>query len=260
MERCAICDFVIDPDEAHVHVRCHANAVSVLSDEIEKLKQDVEREKRKAAAWRNRAKQYLKQVELLERAPICEPFTGQIFSLSGEDDRYPKYQGSPRLIVPRTEAQLVDDFGTVICGPLPQEEILHINPYQVIFDFYNTLGLIKHRKLTKEMRAAIDVARRRGEYSWDDLRMLLDRHAKVVKATAGNKEFAVPARSLTEFFGQKVAGGTALICSEYADDGAKWRRYKDGNPSKKADSRQRSAFERPVGNLDHLALDPFADE
>ncbi len=204
MERCAICDFVVDPDEAHVHVRCHANAVSVLADKIEKLELEIKKAQIEAAVWKKKAGQYLQRAEIAE---------------------------------------------------MPEG-----NPYQEVFDFYNTLGLIKHRKLTKEMRAAIDVARRRGEYSWDELRMLLDRHAKVVRMTANNGPYAVPARSLAEFFGQKVAGSTVLICSEYANGGAKWRRYKDGNPSTKADSRQRSAFERPVGNLDHLALDPFADE
>jgi hypothetical protein len=77
------------------------------------------------------------------------------------------------------------------------------------------------------MRSAIDTAKRRGGYSWDELKTMLERHAYVVKLTAGT-EYRVPMRGITTFFGQKVYQGTALICSEYADDGAKWLRYKDG--------------------------------
>lgn len=99
------------------------------------------------------------------------------------------------------------------------------NPYQKLFDYYISLGLVKHRKLTGEMRAAIDVARRRGGYTWEELAKLLYRHALIVKLSADDGEYAVRPRGLAEFFGQKVYGGTMLICSEYADDGAKWLRY-----------------------------------
>lgn len=104
--------------------------------------------------------------------------------------------------------------------------------HQSIFDHYLKLGLIKHKALTREMVNAIDIARRRGGWSWDELKTMLDRHAEVVKITAGNGEYAVRPRGITEFFGQKVKDGTALICSEYADDGTKWQLYKDGNPHK----------------------------
>ena len=102
--------------------------------------------------------------------------------------------------------------------------------YQNLFDYYNTLGLTKHRKLTPEMKKAIDRAQHMGCYSWDDLKTLLDRHAYIVKLTADKGDFKVQKRTLTEFFGQKVNDGSMLICSEYADDGPKWLKYKDGNP------------------------------
>lgn len=101
------------------------------------------------------------------------------------------------------------------------------SPYQKLFDYYLSLGLVKHRSLTGEMRAAIDVARRRGKYSWADLAKLLYRHALIVKLSEGDGEYAVHKRGIGEFFGQKVCGGTMLICSEYADDGAKWLRYQE---------------------------------
>jgi len=104
--------------------------------------------------------------------------------------------------------------------------------HQSIYDHYLTLGLIKHKALSREMINAIDIARRRGGFTWEQLKTMLGRHAQIVKLTASNGEFAVRPRGITEFFGQKVKDGTALICSEYADDGAKWQLYKNGNPHK----------------------------
>lgn len=137
-----------------------------------------------------------------------------------------------------------------------------------IFDYYLSLGLIKHRALTPEMRNAINVARRRGGYTWDDLKLLLSRHAQIVKLTAGDREFAVRPRGIGEFFGQKVSNGTCLICSEYADDGAKWLRYKDGKPQQRAVPQRDNLnigakpnyYARPIENYDHLAVDLFAED
>lgn len=133
--------------------------------------------------------------------------------------------------------------------------------HREIFEHYNSLGLIKHRDLTPEMRSAMDVARRRGGYDWDDLKTLITRHAHVVEITASN-EYPVRPRPITEFFGRKVYNGIALICSEYADDGAKWLLYKDGNAVKRSDTPKREPWERPIvpGQYDHLYTDPFADE
>ena len=116
-----------------------------------------------------------------------------------------------------------------------------IDPYKNLFDHYMSLDLVKHRAITTEMRNAIDTARRRGGYDWDQLKTMLDRHAQIVELTAGNGNYKVKMRPLVEFFGQKVQGGTALICSEYADDGAKWLWYKDGNPKRVASKQDDNA-------------------
>lgn len=132
--------------------------------------------------------------------------------------------------------------------------------YREIFEYYNRLGLIKHRKLTPEMRSAIDIARRRGDYEWDMLITLLNRHKQIVDLTAGN-EYPVRPRPLAVFFGQRVHNGSMLICSEYADDGAKWLLYKDGNPGKRSTAAaRREEFERPVENYDHLAVNLFEED
>ena len=104
--------------------------------------------------------------------------------------------------------------------------------HQQVYDHYMTLGLVKHRKLSREMCNAIDTAQRRGDYTLEEMKTMLDRHDMIVKASAKDGEFAVRPRPITEFFGQKVRDGTALICSEYADDGAKWRRYLEGEYGK----------------------------
>lgn len=134
--------------------------------------------------------------------------------------------------------------------------------YQGLFDFYLSLDLIKHKELTPEMKNAIDTARRRGKYSWDMLKTMLERHAYVVKLTKGQGQYEVQKRSITKFFGQRIQGGQELICSEYADDGAKWLRYKDGLQQQGRASptdRLHGYFERPTENYDHLAVDPFAE-
>lgn len=100
-----------------------------------------------------------------------------------------------------------------------------VDRHKELYEYYCSLGLVRHRSLTREMKNAMDVARRRGEYTWKDLKTLLYRHSMVVKLSKGDGEYAVKPRGIAEFFGQKVSGGTCLICSEYADDGKKWLRY-----------------------------------
>lgn len=99
--------------------------------------------------------------------------------------------------------------------------------YQSLFDYYLSLDLIKHKKLTQQMRNAIDVAKRRCSYTFDNMKELLRRH-EVVVAASEKDECPVPKRGITEFFGQKAYQATHLICSEYDDDGVKWRRYQAG--------------------------------
>lgn len=102
-------------------------------------------------------------------------------------------------------------------------------PYKLLFDHYLSLGLIKHRRFTPEMKNAIDIAKHRGGYNFEDLTELLNRHALIVEASRNDGDYAVRQRGIAEFFGQKVRDGTSLICSEYSDDGAKWRRYQNGD-------------------------------
>lgn len=155
--------------------------------------------------------------------------------------------------------------GTDLPDSPPDENSNVKNHHRQLYDHYMTLGLVKHKAFTPEMRNAINTARRRGNYDWDTLKVLLDRHAKVVKLTAGNGQYAVKPRTITDFFGQRVHGGTALICSEYADDGAKWLMYQNGNAQQNRGSPERVGakpvyYERQTENYDHLAINFFSDD
>ncbi len=134
-----------------------------------------------------------------------------------------------------------------------------VDKHKALYDYYLTLGLVAHKKFTPEMKNAMDTARRRCKCSFEDMKLWLYRHAEIVKLSA-KSEYEVPKRGLVEFFGQSVYKGTALICSEYADDGAKWLRYKDGNPNVRKNAKKHFENERPTGNYDHLAVDLFSDE
>ena len=113
----------------------------------------------------------------------------------------------------------------MMLGAQDDSEGTETDPYQALYDYYGGLSLVKHRMLTTEMKNAIDIARRRGGYTWKELATLAYRHSLIVKLSQGDGEYAVKPRGIAEFYGQKVVGGTCLICSEYADDGAKWLRY-----------------------------------
>jgi phage replication O-like protein O len=95
----------------------------------------------------------------------------------------------------------------------------------VIFDYYISLDLKKHKTFTKAMKDSINKAMKENKYSIEDCKTLLLRHDKVVKATK-NLEYPITIRGLDEFFGQKVFKATHLICSEYEEGGKYYDKYK----------------------------------
>lgn len=104
-------------------------------------------------------------------------------------------------------------------------------PYQEVYDYYLSLGLIKHKEYTNVMKNAIQSAMKTNKYTIEDCKTLLERHKKVVEITKKN-EYPVKARPLIVFFGQKVANAKHLICSEYEEGGTKYEIYlnpKGGN-------------------------------
>jgi hypothetical protein len=113
-----------------------------------------------------------------------------------------------------------------------EEEIEDIFSYQKIFDNYTSKkNLVNHKKLTDEMKKAIDVARKRLEIESDqEMCILIDRHSLLVEETKNNGQYAIRKRGIKEFFGQKVKDATHLICSEYQDDGSKWVKYDEDRP------------------------------
>ncbi len=87
-----------------------------------------------------------------------------------------------------------------------------------VFDYYLSLGLIKHKKYTPAMDMAIKTAMKNNGYTVEDCKKLLDRHKQTVEATKGT-QYPVRARPLHEFFGQKAYQAKHLICAEYEEGG-----------------------------------------
>jgi len=93
-----------------------------------------------------------------------------------------------------------------------------------VYDHYQTLGLINHRSYTADMQRAIESAMKNNHYDIDYCKTLLDRHKQVVEITK-TSDYKVKARSLYEFFGQKVFGAKNLICSEYEEGGKLFEKH-----------------------------------
>lgn len=89
--------------------------------------------------------------------------------------------------------------------------------YQEIFDYYLSLDLINHKKLTNDMKKGIDKAIKELSLDIEEMKRMLKRHSDKVRETK-NGDYPIKVRSLSEFYGQKKFGGTSLICSDYLDD------------------------------------------
>lgn len=90
--------------------------------------------------------------------------------------------------------------------------------YKLVYDYYLTLGLVKHRAYTNDISKAIKKAMTDNKYDIEYCKLLLDRHKEVTEITKKNEK-PVRVRGLTQFFGQKAYNATHLICSEYEEGG-----------------------------------------
>lgn len=86
--------------------------------------------------------------------------------------------------------------------------------HEYVFEHYLTLNLVNHRTLTEQMKKSMDKAIKELNCDFDYLVTLLDRHKEDVEKTKGTL-YQVKPRTIDEFFGQKIHGGTSLICSKY---------------------------------------------
>jgi len=93
------------------------------------------------------------------------------------------------------------------------------NIYTNIFNYYLSLNLIKHKQLTPAIKKAIDLAIKENKYTLDEMKELIDRHKAVTESTKNDGKYAIKVRELKTFFGQKIQGGTALICTQYEEGG-----------------------------------------
>jgi hypothetical protein len=126
-----------------------------------------------------------------------------------------------------------------------------ITDYKSLYDYYLTLNLIKHKNYTDAMRSAIKKAIKENKYTLEDCKVLLERHSKVVKLTK-KSDYKVKARGLDVFFGQKVSGGTNLICSEYEEGGNKYETH--------LRNKKESKYIPVEGNVYYVDKEPTEDE
>jgi predicted phage replisome organizer len=106
-----------------------------------------------------------------------------------------------------------------------KEKIIPFN-YQELFDYYVSLDLINHKKLSTEIKDAMKSVK--DKYTFDELKLMIQRHSLVVDKSKGDT-YPVTKRTLITFFTQKAGktAGSPLICSEYLDDGIKWINYQN---------------------------------
>ena len=100
--------------------------------------------------------------------------------------------------------------------------------YKLVYDYYLSLGLIKHREYTNDISKAIKKAITDNKYDIEFCKVLLDRHKEVVELTK-NSKYPVRVRGLAEFFGQKAFKATHLICSEYEEGGKLYEEHLNKN-------------------------------
>lgn len=91
------------------------------------------------------------------------------------------------------------------------------NMYEIIFEEYLKADLVKHAKLTPNMKKAIDLAKKQLGLSEQDFINIIKRHKEKCESTK-NSQYPIKKRPLSELFGQKKMGGVSLICSDYLDD------------------------------------------
>jgi len=104
---------------------------------------------------------------------------------------------------------------------------IQINNYKAVFDFYQTLNLIKHKNYTKTMSESIRLFIKNTKSTEEECMEALKKHSKVVE-NSKKEEYPIKARTFSEFFGQKVFGGKELIGEQYINGG----KYFDYTPKK----------------------------
>jgi len=104
------------------------------------------------------------------------------------------------------------------------------NIYENIFNYWierskESGAFTKHGELNKAMKKSMDTAFRQIGKDEKKMKTLIDRFEKVFELTKNDGKYALRKRTIQQFFGQKVKDASWLICEDYDDEGAKWKRY-----------------------------------
>lgn len=99
------------------------------------------------------------------------------------------------------------------------------NIYREVFDYYNSLGLVKTKQYTDSIADAIKKAEK-AVGNLESLKELMARHAKVVQISK-DTGYAVRKRNIQTFLTQKVGKGAGqpFLYEEYMEGGKKYNYY-----------------------------------
>lgn len=99
------------------------------------------------------------------------------------------------------------------------------NIYRELFDYYNSLNIVKMKKYTSTTADAIkNVVEILG--SVEELKMIMERHKEVVEMTK-KSNYPVRPRNISTLLTQRISNnkGAPFIYEEYLDGGTKYEKY-----------------------------------
>jgi hypothetical protein len=95
-----------------------------------------------------------------------------------------------------------------------QDTITITNTINIIFEYWNSKNIIKHREITKDIRKSIEKAL--GDYGFEDIKCYIDRYSKVI---SDETYFFKYKWTLKDFLSRKDG------ISSFTDEGSKWVSY-----------------------------------
>lgn len=114
----------------------------------------------------------------------------------------------------------------------------NIEKEQEIFDFWNSLEIIKHKELTDDILKQIKKCLK--DYSVEEIKTYISRYNEVIKC---KNYFFNTKWTLKEFLKQSNA------MPDFKDDGSKWVNFKNKNVSRETNFKQRDYNEKEIDGL-----------
>lgn len=125
-----------------------------------------------------------------------------------------KKGGRPKKETNENHSETIQKPYAKAYGKHTENENENINEYIIIFEYWNTKGVIKHRTLTEDMQKAIQIALK--VYDIEEVKTYIDRYSTVI---TDEKYFWHYRWSLEDFLTRKDG------ISAFSDEGSKWVSY-----------------------------------